>query len=428
MAQNIAVLFADEWGTSAGGIVSFNMTLASNLKRALPDWVIACAVPQKNLIQKDAALKSGVVLISRDPSLPVRHYRHGTDELFDALFLPEGCHPAQVRLVVGHAHITGEHALYHRKTFCNAKYLLFNHVTPEEFSQLKDTLPDAAATMSTVDKLLKLAPQYDIVASVGPRIYANWQTRYQELDERKFTHLNMLPLIPDALMAVSSDPPQFDLDALQVVLCFGRTHEIFAAKGMALASTAYGQLCDLLGTSRVRRLHLKIAGAEPGLYGDLRIKIMATIDSSLRPHIGGVNATDFLKPEQVLAAMKTAAICLMPSLEEPFGLSGMESMAIGKITLISANSGLADFLYDLDRDSYDAFVIPTIASSAEKDLIANGRRWGLKLRDILQDADSYNRYRAKAMRLRDLLRKAQLDTSGKIYGPFFRLKELVIQS
>eukprot|EP00698_Gefionella_okellyi_P016773 TRINITY_DN4820_c0_g1_i2.p1 TRINITY_DN4820_c0_g1~~TRINITY_DN4820_c0_g1_i2.p1 ORF type:complete len:1594 (-),score=259.88 TRINITY_DN4820_c0_g1_i2:660-5192(-) len=405
MGQNAALLFAPEWGTSAGGIVSFNMTLASNLKRALPDWVIACAVPQKNLIQKDAALKSGVVLISRDPSLPVRHYRHGTDELFDALFLPEGCHPAQVRLVVGHDHITGKHALSHRKTFCNAKYLLFQYFAPDSLIMWTET---------------EMAQQYDIVASVGQSIYTDWrrvyqeledrkfmyvekittverQTRYQELDERKFKHVTMLPLIPDALMAVSSDPPQFNLDALQVVLCFGDTHEI--------AVKAYRQLCYHLGRPRSDRFRLQIAKFDLLPSGIVQTEITAGLH---------VHPADLLKPEQVLAAMKTAAICLMPSLEEPFGLSGMESMAIGKITLITSISGLADFLNEFDRESYEAFVVPTVSS----DHLVNSHIWGYRLRDILQDADSYNRYHLKAMRLCDLLRKAQLDTSGAIYGPF----------
>eukprot|EP00698_Gefionella_okellyi_P023735 TRINITY_DN818_c0_g3_i1.p1 TRINITY_DN818_c0_g3~~TRINITY_DN818_c0_g3_i1.p1 ORF type:complete len:616 (+),score=93.35 TRINITY_DN818_c0_g3_i1:108-1955(+) len=417
----VILLFADEWGTSVGGISAFNLTLATALKAALPDWAVACAVLEKNIDQQTVAREPGIELICRDSPDPTRFYGC-TDELFEPLGLPPSFLGSDVKVIFAHAPITGRYALAQRNRFPNAKYVLFNHGTSEEFDQFCDALPSATSALPRVDELLNIFQLYDVVVSVGPRIYANWETRYSELLIRKFQHVQMLPLIASHLMDIEIDSSPHRWKTDQVVLCFGRAKDIFAAKSMSLTATVLFDLLgphhDLFGPLKRSTLQVRIAGAETAAYGTLRAQVMDKFSEQLRAQLGSLTEVEFLSHDQVLQAMKTAAVCLMPSLEEPFGLAAMEAMAIGKITLISNNSGLADFLYGFDRVAYEVFVVPTIQSTAPADVERNAQVWGRKLRAIFATKLSFALCENKAVNLCLKLRGAQDLAQGVLYSSF----------
>lgn len=65
--------------------------------------------------------------------------------------------------------------------------------------------------------------------------------------------------------------------------------------------------------------------------------------------------------------LRNAALCLMPSVSEPFGLVGLEAVAAGVLAIVPNNSGLGIFLCEhLSSSDLENVVIDNTGGNEEK--------------------------------------------------------------
>jgi len=112
------------------------------------------------------------------------------------------------------------------------------------------------------------------------------------------------------------------------LLFVGRIHSM---KGLPLAVRALAS---------APQLRLKVIGADGGELEDVRRLVRR---SGLTGRIDFVGA---MPRERIMAAMREAYAVIMPSLNEPFGMVGLEAMANGALLMCSDSGGMRTYAND----------------------------------------------------------------------------------
>jgi hypothetical protein len=181
-----------------------------------------------------------------------------------------------------------------------------------------------------VELEVELGMQAALVVAVGPELFESYSVRFHERAEVhqflpglfEVSHLaNPVPLIKSCLMFCRTEDAQL--------------------KGVFLAAQAlvsWARSGDL--SESAQRTQFVIRGAKLG-HTDLRERVAKEIPADkIRLFVREFTA-DRNKLEQELRA---SSLVLMPSLEEGFGLSGLEAISHGVPVLVSRTSGLGQAL------------------------------------------------------------------------------------
>jgi glycosyltransferase involved in cell wall biosynthesis len=294
--------------------------------------------------------------------------------------------------VIGHDHITGRFARVLATRF-NSKYVHFIHTIPQENEALKsprdDKPVDLLAGHAKSKNQVELGEASDLVVAVGPRI----RNHFEHEAANPPTVTMLLPGMDQRLLELSVDPT-----ALTVVSCLmsGRMEDI-NVKGGLLA-------CDVIklvatgrawGSGKMPRLAMRGFSEQAtaefkkiGDYGDYNQFISVKMFSA--------------DPATLLNDHKKAALVMMPSIAEGFGLTGLEGIAAGVPVVISRESGLAQYLEDptLNENLPPDLVQPCIAPVAQDDE-TNRAEWKEKVDAALIDLDTAFK---RASALRDALK------------------------
>lgn len=175
------------------------------------------------------------------------------------------------------------------------------------------------------------------------------------------------------------------------ILVAGRVEDALI-KGIDIAAKAVG-LIVRNRSANAPRMELVVRGAPPGECEQLREQALvwaevSSLDVVVRPY-----STD---QDSMLADLRTSTLVLMPSRQEGFGLIGLEAIAAGVPTLISASSGLGEHLQVvLDPEDSDRMVIPVTG-----DLGADADYWSRYIHATLYDRSAAFR---RAASLREIL-------------------------
>ncbi|HUY03542.1 MAG TPA: leucine-rich repeat domain-containing protein, partial [Rhodocyclaceae bacterium] len=308
--QNI-LLFATEWESRHGGLSTFNRELC--LAFARMGKSVCCALPTAS--EKEIKSASGVRLV---PS--------GDETLLRKLPLPEGFVPD---IIIGHGRITGEAAKAQQEdNYPHARRIHFIHMAPGQIEWYKSKGDAAQQAAVREQQELGLAKDAQLVAAVGPLLFRETST----LIER-------LPL-KDRPRVCQFDPGFRRIEARTVpaslhCLLVGRAEDE-ALKGIDIAARALQQID---ATQLPHKPELIVRGAPSGegtrLQGDLRIRFSGV----------GVRVREYSSDaEEIIGDYRSAALTLMPSRCEGFGLVALESLSYGTPALISDKSGLAEMM------------------------------------------------------------------------------------
>lgn len=320
---------SDEWLPKSGGISTFNAGLACVLAT---EHLVGCYLPNASEQEKELATSASVQLFESNPSkflvdLSAKLLSRPPDNLLK--FAPE--------FIVGHDRRTGGIALELRNQhFKNAKVCVIAHTAPhliEKFKLDRKDRDEIATGLTDRSKYLaSLLEAADIAFAVGPRLQR--QTKF--LVSPNCT-INLLT--PGAL--IQNKQPQSGKN--KFILLFGRAEDA-VLKGVELAHDV------------ARVMKQKNHKYVWNVRGVAQTDLSKFIERYRHFDLSQLYDAD----KDVLAqTIDRAELVLMPSLEEGFGLVALEAIANNRPVLISAQSGVAEYLRSTCGVCAERFIVST---------------------------------------------------------------------
>jgi glycosyltransferase involved in cell wall biosynthesis len=280
----------------------------------------------------------GVALLNQRPGLP-------------SGFTPE--------IIIGHDRITGAASVaLARDHYPASKRVLFIHTSPEEIEWHKEAREDSTSAERAAERKkeqLDLASGCDLVVAVGPHLASEFGTDLHGAGNQVKV-MELTPGLPERPANQPSHPPP----AIRF-LVLGRVED-YQLKGLDLAAAALGRVVAAWKYGQPPP-KLVVRGAPIGT------------DAALRERLGRDSAPTELDiivrhysadETEILSDLREASLVLMPSRKEGFGLIGLEAIARGVPTLISAPSGLAETLRQQARELAEEWILPVTGDAVTK--------------------------------------------------------------
>ncbi|MET0233606.1 MAG: glycosyltransferase family 4 protein [Kibdelosporangium sp.] len=352
------LLICDEWSPTRGGISRFNRSLAAALAAA--GHRTLCLVESATVQDFQDAAARGVTLCTAE-STP-----DGPN-----LYVPSAAVlAAQPDVVIGHDIVSGSVAQTYARRYLQAALVYIIHTPPQIEVYKRDE-----ATQRTEQRELrtrKISEDADVVAAVGPLL-----TRGAEsFVSNGYDSDCVLQLDPG--MDVPTNLPQRRrrIPAAPTVLVLGRGTHV-QAKGLDIAARAVAGVTTQHGRPSPGLL---VQGGPVDGCDALRRTLVA--ESGLARDQVDVRAfTGDL--DQVAHSLRRAALCLMPSRVEGFGLASLEAIGHGTPVLVTAKSGLAETL----RSHLGTLAEPMIVDVTDN-LAEDVPRWRDAIQRLLDDLPS----------------------------------------
>jgi glycosyltransferase involved in cell wall biosynthesis len=340
---------ATEWDSRHGGVSTFNRDLCAALAAAGSS--VVCYVPQAPGPEVERALGVQVTLVEA-PKMPGSQ---GVALLLQRPRLPSGFTPD---LIIGHDRITGAASVALARDYYPAsKRVLFIHTSPEEIEWHKEPREDSTSAERAGERKreqLALAIGCDLIVAVGPHLASEFGTDLHGAGNPSHV-MELTPGLPERPANPSSGAPP----AVRC-LVLGRVED-YQLKGLDLAARALGSV--VAAWKQGNRPKLVVRGAPIGT------------DEALRERLGKDSAPTELDivirhysadETEILSDLREASLVLMPSRKEGFGLVGLEAIACGVPTLISAQSGLAETLRRQAPALAEDWILPVTENAVTK--------------------------------------------------------------
>lgn len=371
--EPLTILFiCDEWSSAKGGISVVNRRLAIACARR--DHTVIALVSHATDADRVDAIRYGVrlVLADRTPAGPDLHL-----PVAEVLAMAPD-------VVVGHDRVTGHIAWLYARRYSRAVWVHIMHTAPAEIEPYKHSGAATARVEVREAYTLELAAEADIVAAVGPRL-ANYTAHL--LDDG-FGGRPVVQLNPGL------DDPEVDdrvrhVPARPTVMVLGRTEDA-ELKGLDIAAGAVAGLARRPGH---RPPVLFVRGAPMEQCDELRTTLVG-LSGIPRDRVDVRPFT--MDPAAVRRDLRRAALSVLPSRAEGFGLAVWEALAAGTPVLISSQSGAADLLRECPRIPSDNLIVDVI-DKPDHDV----GEWISAMQRVLDDLPTAF---AEAHRIRGLLR------------------------
>jgi glycosyltransferase involved in cell wall biosynthesis len=343
------LLMATEWRSVHGGLSTFNRQLCRAL--ASQGHAVVCVMPSATAHEIDEARRDGVtiaVAAMMAGSAPM-------SGMVRPLPLPPGFVPS---VIVGHGRITGAAAKAQSADhFRNAKRVHFVHMAPGEIEWFKDS-DDPAGLSDARERIeCELATDANLVVAVGPRL----QREFSDLLRGIGTIASVHEFLPGPNPKATSEPPQ-----LNHCLILGRVDD-YELKGLDIAARALGHVVQArryAGTAPELIVRGAIRGTENELRARLR-KECPGVDLSVR-------VREYNSDEGTIGSdLRRAALLLMPSRREGFGLVALEALSHGVPVLVSDTSGFGEVV---QRAAPEVLVRNSVVTTPD-DVHTAARNW-----------------------------------------------------
>ena len=337
------LLMATEWQSVNGGLSTFNRQLCRTLTSM--GFIVVCVVPSATAEETTDALQCKVILVAAK-ALP------GSDPLsglYRRLPLPQGFAP---NVVIGHGRITGPAAKAQSNDhFPEARRIHFVHMAPGEIEWFKEGDSPATQAEHRESIEINLAADADLVAAVGPRLRREFSDLLRGSDVQKIVH----EFVPGPEAAHKIEPPQ-----LNHCLVLGRADD-YKLKGLDIAARALGKVVaekNFIGTTP----ELIVRGAKPGTSTELWSRLKSECgDIDLPVRVREYSSSE----EKIETDLRRAALLLMPSRREGFGLVAIEALSKGIPVLVSNTSGFGEVLHSSSSEIYTRNSVVTTPDDIE---------------------------------------------------------------
>lgn len=322
-SRRVVLVMATEWRSVHGGLSTFNRHLCTALAKL--GLQVYCAIPYASDDEIAHAKQLGVTLVVAAPT-------PGASELSGLsrrLHLPEDILPA---IIIGHGRITGAFAKDQQTDFFrHAKRIHFVHMAPDEIEWFKEP-EKAAEKVDAREKIeVALAADAQLVVAVGPRLLRS----FADLLRSSRTSPRVVEFVPGPMAVADCTVPPY----LNQCLVLGRADD-WELKGLDIAARA---LFYVIQDKRYAGdpPELIIRGASPGTGAALRSRLL-DLCSGLDVQ---VKAKEYSTEEHTIESdIRRAALLLMPSRQEGFGLVALEALSHGTPVLATEKSGFADIV------------------------------------------------------------------------------------
>lgn len=319
---------ATEWRSGHGGISTFNRQLCTALSELGHE--VACLVLNATEAEVAEAKLLGVRLVTppKDPGTSVKDLSNLL--LFHKALLPS----FEPEIVLGHDHITGLAAHHIARRVYTTPYVHFVHTLPEEIEKYKTrgevSLLRGALKSGIQTQQCRLA---QLVVAIGPRIFDDFRNR---LDWAGVRVVEMRPGLNPSLTKFNATPSRSRRDCLLVARL-----EDPRLKGAPLACRIITELNTKWSWHpSSKRPKLVLRGFTPE---DFEAELNAIDGFKAAQEF--VHCRPYSQDEEDIASdICAASVVIMPSMKEGFGLTALEAIAAGIPTIISAESGIGEFL------------------------------------------------------------------------------------
>ncbi|MFI7672219.1 glycosyltransferase family 4 protein [Actinophytocola sp. NPDC049390] len=348
------LLISDEWTPTRGGISRFNRSLA--IAFAEGGYRTACLVRAATDVERADAENHGV-------------------ELFQAAVTPAGP-DLSVRvsevvawrpdIVIGHELVSGSVAWTYTNHYvptASLVYILHTVSLNEPYKSYPDTARRATNREREIEKTAAGAA---VVAAVGPLLKRRGEAA---LGDSRVVQLVPGMDVPDDPRWLHRKPPPNS-----IVLMACRTNHI-EAKGLDIAA---GAIADLRLPRQLPPVELRIRGA----HGDSCDSLKAELLGRVRVARHQIDVREYTAdPTELARDLGQAALYVMPSRAEGFGLAALEAIGLGTPVLVSDRSGLADLLDDCLGEFAKAMIVPVV-DDHERDVSTWRAAVEAKLQDL----------------------------------------------
>ena len=330
--QCIDVMFiSSEWGSSKGGLSTFNRELAMNLAKYSKDKIrVHCFVCQSTEEERKYASNNGIHLISAQ-RLP------GYSDAIESMRIPPPELP-NPDIVVGHGRQFGG-AAYSIRRMTGCEWIHFVHVFCEDLGKHKlecSVTADAIADNEAKNKReLELCKASDSVVAVGSLLQGKYQRSLPDFKVEVITpgifekYVN--PTARKSNKFESSGEDEFR------IFMFGRgSFEDFELKGYDIIGKAVALL--------ERKFELTFVGAPQ----DQQRKIEKWFLEETKITRNQLTIRGFCNYEEMREMFRQADAVVMPSRTEGFGLVALEAISAGVPVLVSRECGIAKALQTVD--------------------------------------------------------------------------------
>jgi glycosyltransferase involved in cell wall biosynthesis len=389
----VLLVFATEWRPRHGGLSNLNRSFCRAM--AAVGHTVICVVAEGDQTDIALAAEDRVQLIIQPPVPGI-----SGASLLLTFHLED--HPGLVPdFVVGHDHVTGPQASQLSSRMSKAKYLHFIHTIPREIEPYKtgsDGDRNYGRGATKADDQEALCAKAALVIAVGPRIASSLQSDLP-MDLEKIHQLT--PGLDERLLAVNRPRP---IVGDNRILFMGRTEDK-ELKGIDVA----GAMMSWLDREYFYDARLVIRGVAPESLAQ-EAEAMCK-KHGLRPHLV-MPSTFSADPDTVRKDLESSSLLIMPSQVEGFGLVGLEAISAGVPVVLSADSGLARLLINLNVTGWERRI-----QRLENDTVTSGERWAEATHNILKDRTAaFEEASAFRDQLRSLLtwRRAAEDLSRKL--------------
>ena len=389
--QCIDVMFiCSEWGSSKGGLSTFNRELAVNLAKYLKYRIrVHCFVCQSTEEERQDASRNGIHLITarRRPgsSDPLEWIRFSPPELPNPY------------IVVGHGRKFGG-AAYSIQQATGCKWIHFVHVFCEDLGKYKlecSVTADAIADNEEKNRQeLELCEASNLVVAVGPLL----QRKY----ERSLPDIKVEVITP-GIVEKFVNPTARQLEKFEssegefIIFMFGRgSFEDLKLKGYDIIGKAVASL--------ERKFELTFVGAQKDEHRKIETWFLEETKISREQ----LTIRGFCSCDKMERMFRQADAVVMPSRTDGFGFVALEAISAAVPVLVSRECGIAKALQTVDGG------MAVVISSASPE------EWANRIQELSEQTPD-DRH-SSALRLRQ--------NYGKKYnwrGESERFEEMILQ-
>ena len=331
VSRCVDILFiCNEWGSSKGGLSTFNREFAVNLAEASTDKIkVHCYVCSSSEKDRKDAREQGVNLITAR-GVP------GSPDLMEALKFPPSDLP-HPHIVVGHGRKFGiaAHSISDR---AKCWWIQFVHVFCEALGKYKledSTIPDPiAANQEKHKQELELCEAADLVVAVGTQLQRKYSRILPDIKVEAIT-----PGIFEKFVIQANKSDKFQPSEAEEfsIFMFGRgSFEDFELKGYDII----GKAVALLG----RKFELTFVGSPQGEQKRMQKWFLAETKIAKNQ----LTIRGYCNYEELKKMFREADVIVMPSRTEGFGLVALEAISAAVPVLVSAECGIAKALAEVE--------------------------------------------------------------------------------
>ena len=313
-------LLGSEWGSTKGGLSTFNRELAIHLAKN-DNVEVSMYLPQCSEKDKRAAAKLRVDLLEVEK-------KPAYDPIEWLASVPrEHC----MDFVIGHGIHLGRQVPRIKELHPNCKWIQFVHTDAEELGMSKDYPCPIVKGEKKHEAEVELCEWADRVAAVGPKLSETF-ARYLRPSGKDQDAINFTPGIISEFSNIKQAAEEGEIFC---VLVFGRgDREDFRVKGYDIAAHAVAKLKD-----EEHSFKLMFVGTPNGKEDKVKKRFIKEGISKSQLIVRSAK-----NREELAKQFYEADVVIMPSRSEGFGLAALEALSAGLPVLVSGNSGIGKAL------------------------------------------------------------------------------------